>query len=112
MLDAPALKSLYTRMPGGEAAVLGQLQQDGVYTPVNLTSAQRRPLTFRQQVALAEANIIGNFINWDIWAADLGVSEPKVGDRVTDAAGVVWTIQMIELTLLKQRYRCTAVMDR
>ena len=119
MLEVQDLADLYSELPGTEGVTHGSLQADGIYTPTPLNNAQRRPTTYKQQMMLAGAELIGTFINWDLWAADLATASPplimKIGDRITpNAAGSseVWTIQFIEGTLLQQRKRCLCILNR
>lgn len=92
---------------------------EGTFQQVPGIPAQRRPLTFSQKLAVGGGvEVVSQYVNFDLWSADLDVGPrppivPRNGDQLTDAAGVVYTISpSVELTLLRDRYRCMCVVNR
>lgn len=85
-------------------------------TDITGLSALRRQISYKA----LQLGVIGDGsavpVTWHILRSDLGGVQPKQGDQIIqesaiddDAAGTVWTIQLIELQTLGTRYRfsCT-----
>ncbi|MBL9124449.1 MAG: hypothetical protein JNG90_12510 [Planctomycetaceae bacterium] len=74
----------------------------GPATPI--VRALRRA-TATREAAPSDGRYVAAEITWHLPAAELA-EEPRVGDRIVDAHGAVWTIVAADLQTLGQRWRC------
>jgi hypothetical protein len=77
----------------------------------SVPNALRREIS-TEDVVQDPALLEGTDAVFHLRAADLDGTVPKKGDKITDAAGEVFTIRSLRKQAQKTRYRCVCKLDR
>lgn len=82
-------------------------------TTASIVDAVKKPLEL-SEFADAGVSIGETACKWILWTALLTAASitPKVGDKITDASSVAWSVQHIEKNLLEQKVTLYCVRQR
>lgn len=109
MVFTPNTSQLKNINVNGLEALTLQSRTGDTFASYPAPRCRRKPLT--QDLLDAEG---GEFVEatllWQVWNVGLTVA-PKVGDRLTDSAGIVYEVRRVELRTLRDRYECFCVQD-
>lgn len=94
-------------VPGQEALTLTSLSSSGSAS-VSIPRARRRPLTRKDQLTVG-ANVGETWVKFQIYVPS---TAPKVGDKLTDASGVVYEIREVEARTVHDVYNPICIQDR
>ena len=117
MIDRTTIYSVISMMPPDAMEVSGvtlgsrQPRETG-YTSLPWANARRKPADNKEvMMAGGGGNISEEWIEFQLYK-NQEVTDPKIGDSITDSDGVVWQIKAIKAKMMRTAFFCTCLKNK